>query len=137
MRSSFLYSQASEQQIHLSITELLRVDPKYKNLLWWHTPNGASLGKDRKRAAIQGRLLKRQGMLPGVPDLFFPGLMLFVELKTSTGKCSACQNEVMDKLRECGYRCEIVRGVAPLVDILDEYLSKDEQLARTIRPIRS
>ena len=127
MRSTLLYKSASEKDIHLSICEMMRVHPKLKNLLWWHTPNGASFGKDRKRAAIQGNLLKRQGMLPGVPDLFYPSLKLFVEIKAANGKCSPAQVEVMKRLEDCGYTCVVVRGVAPLLDILINILSKDEQ----------
>jgi len=127
MRGTLLYNAPSEKDIHLSICQMLRVHPKFKNLLWWHCPNGASFGKDRKRAAIQGNLLKRQGMLPGVPDLFFPSLNLFVEIKTATGKCSPSQVEVMKRLEDCGYTCLVVRGVAPLLDILINILSKDEQ----------
>ena len=129
MRSKFLYNSASEQEIHLAMTDLLRL--KYKDLLWWHTPNGASFGRDRKRAAIQGRLLKRQGMLCGVPDLFFPGLGtrgVFVEIKNAKGKLSEAQVEIMTKLTDLGYDCYMVRSCDELVKCLDNYLTEDMQL---------
>jgi hypothetical protein len=54
--------------------------------------------------------LKAEGLTPGVPDLFVPGLGLWLEFKSATGRLSSIQVTVCEQLRGCGYRVEVVRS---------------------------
>lgn len=75
----------------------------YPDLLFWHTPNG----EDRnRRVAIN---LSRMGVRAGVPDLFFPPLALFIELKEpgGSGVLSAAQVYCHEVLRLAGYRVDV------------------------------
>lgn len=67
------------------------------DLLFWHTPNGED--RDPRTAIV----LKSMGTTPGVPDIFFPGLALFVEFKAPGEDLSDAQAEVVTELRRLGY----------------------------------
>lgn len=72
-------------------------------ILFFAIPNGA------KVSASQASKLKAEGMEPGIPDLFFPELRLFIEFKrpASPGKAkgtlSKDQKIVIKELRRVGY----------------------------------
>lgn len=76
---------------------------KYPALKWlFHIPNGGS------RHPAEALNLKRMGVKPGVPDLFlpFPSMKysgLWIEMKSMTGRPTACQTEWMEHL-EAGNR---------------------------------
>ena len=74
--------------------------------LIWHTPNGGS------RGAREAARLKREGVIPGVPDLFCPELRLFIEFKREDGRLSADQKELLAYLESVGYECIVVYGLA-------------------------
>lgn len=69
----------------------------YPDLLFWHTPNGED------RDAAVAIVLKAMGVEPGVPDLFFPTLRLFIEMKAPGGRMSESQARVREKLLLAGY----------------------------------
>jgi len=69
----------------------------YPDLLFWHTPNGED--REPKVAVV----LKAMGVEPGVPDLFFPTLRLFVEMKAPGQRMSESQARVREKLLLAGY----------------------------------
>lgn len=64
------------------------------DILVWATPNGS------KRDLTEAVRLKREGVLAGVPDLFFPELFMFMELKTTTGRLSEAQSNLIDRLEK-------------------------------------
>ena len=89
------------EQINL----VLYLKYNYPDLLFWHTPSGGSRNK------IEAVKIKRLGGLAGIPDLFFPSLKLFIELKrVKGGVVSKEQKEVMSKLTEIGYTCYVAKG---------------------------
>lgn len=59
-----------------------------KGLVWWHTPSGVYLGRDRKAALIQGGLMKSLGARAGVSDLILVhgGKIYCLELKAQRGR---------------------------------------------------
>ena len=67
--------------------------------------------------------LVRGGMLVGCPDLavVWRGRLLFVEMKTSTGRVSSAQREAHGALREAG--CPI--GVCRSVEAVSEFLERN------------
>ena len=68
-----------------------------------------------------------QGMLKGCPDLFFPDLSLFIELKRRDGGvASAEQLAVRKKLRACGYRVEICHGAKAAYEVITETREEKE-----------
>tara|TARA_R110000822_G_scaffold242268_1_gene371445 strand:- start:607 stop:990 length:384 start_codon:yes stop_codon:yes gene_type:complete len=70
-----------------------------------HIPNG------KKRSIIDAVRLKAMGVMKGVPDLFFPSLYLWIEMKkVKDGKLSPEQKAVMESLRRDGYRVAVCKG---------------------------
>lgn len=91
----------AERIEHMKLVALLR--EFYPDLLFWHTPNGEH--RDR-RVAVN---LFRMGVRPGVPDLFFPTLRWFIELKEpgGGGKVSPDQAYCAELLQLAGYRFDV------------------------------
>lgn len=90
--------------------------------LLFHIPNGGK--RDARTAAI----LQRQGVLPGVPDLFLPVCRggyagLFVEMKRKKGgRVSPDQRNFIDIVRREGYRAEVCRGFEEAKTLIENYL---------------
>ena len=63
------------------------------------------------RSGVQGASLKAEGVSPGVPDLFVPAWLCWVELKRSTGGIvSPVQKDWIAYLESIGHRVIIGRG---------------------------
>lgn len=80
---------------------------------------------------VVAKRLKREGVEPGIPDVFcaipsggYAGLWL--EFKTPRGSLSRDQREKIGMLREVGYRVEIVRDPEVAEQIVEEYLNGNE-----------
>lgn len=71
----------------------------YPDMLFWHTPSG-----EERHGRIAVTLLQ-MGTRPGVPDLFFPTLKLFIEFKAPGEKESPAQKYVRQVLEFAGYTC--------------------------------
>ena len=68
-------------------------------------PNGGH------RGASQGAALKAEGVTPGVPDLFVPEWLLWVEMKREAGGIvSPVQREWIQYLESIGHRVIVCRG---------------------------
>jgi hypothetical protein len=68
-------------------------------------PNGGH------RGASQGVSLKAEGVSPGVPDLFVPEWLLWVEMKRETGGVvSPVQRDWIEYLESIGHRVIVGRG---------------------------
>lgn len=91
----------------------------HPDLDYFAIPNGG------ERNAIVAAKLKAEGVKSGVPDLFFPSLRLFVEMKrVKGGSVSPVQKHWHDRLTKAGYRVEVCRGAAEAVRVLTEELQK-------------
>lgn len=87
---------------------------KYRpELSYFAIPNGGHRNK------VTAYKLKQEGVKPGVPDLFFPSLRLFIEMKKENGVMSASQKEWKSKLELCGYRVEMCRGFESAKQIIE------------------
>lgn len=73
----------------------------HPDLLFWHTPSG------ELRSKKVGVTLLQMGTRPGVPDLFFPTLRYFIEMKAPGEDPSPEQIGVMAELRANGYSCAV------------------------------
>ena len=68
-------------------------------------PNGGG------RSMAQGASLKAEGVVPGIPDLFVPKWLLWVEMKRSAGGVvSPIQREWIEYLQGIGHRVIVGRG---------------------------
>lgn len=90
------------------------------NLLF-SIPNG------EYRSMSVAKRLKKEGLQPGVPDLFLaiprgPYHGLFIEMKSLTGKPSKLQSAWLAALSSMGYRAVICRGFEVAKKEIEEYL---------------
>ena len=94
-------------------------------------PNG---GKRSLKTAMQ---LKREGVQPGVPDIFLAvparhHYGLFVELKrpkgpgVSAGRPTQAQREVMASLMARGYCCKVAYGATEARQVIEWYMGEEE-----------
>ena len=89
--------------------------------LLFSIPNGG------RRDPLAMIFLKREGLRPGVCDLFLslPGhnsAGLFIELKTSTGKVSADQMQFIEDVRKFGYRAYVCRSFDEARKVITDYI---------------
>lgn len=69
-----------------------------------------------------------QGMKAGCPDLFFPELHLFIELKRRDGGVvSEVQKETHKMLRKCGFRVEVAYGAGEAYKVIQEEVNKRKE----------
>jgi hypothetical protein len=85
-------------------------------------PNG---GPRRIQTAIA---LKKEGVVPGVPDLFLPvpagGFHgLFIEMKTKKGRVSVAQKNMRDMLNRHGYKAIVCRSFESAKAEVEKYLA--------------
>lgn len=87
-------------------------------------PNGAVLGGDPKRRAIQMASLKRDGLTPGFPDLIVygkGGKVGHIEVKVEGGKQSDSQVECERWLTEFGQPVAVCRSLADIDETLERW----------------
>ena len=97
----------------------------------YQTPDeNGCFSKIAKRAgAIRARILKKDGVSNGFPDLFIyhPGahgrMGLAIELKIGRGRLSEAQEAWADYLTQCGYDFVVVRTIEQFRAAVDDYLS--------------
>ena len=83
-----------------------------------HSPNGGL------RSKIEGAKFKRMGTVAGWPDLEFPKMNLYIEMKKrSGGVVSDKQKEVHSFLRSCGRTVEVACGAKEAIAILTKTLN--------------
>lgn len=88
-------------------------------------PNG------HKRGAVVGVILKREGVRPGVSDLFLMAKRgkyagLFIELKTATGTPSPDQHRFIIAARQQGYMAGAAYGLDDAIRLIEAYLAGAE-----------
>lgn len=90
--------------------------------IFFAIPNGGN------RNVITGKMLKEEGVRPGVPDLFLPvpcgGFHgLFIEMKKQKGGViSPFQQVFIDRLRYLGYKAEVCNGWESAKTVIENYL---------------
>lgn len=93
---------------------------QYPDILIYAIPNGG------QRNAATGAILKREGVLAGVPDLHIPysnGFFnsLYIELKVGNNKPSKRQKEVINRLISHNNRVEVVYSIDEFIKIVETY----------------
>lgn len=90
-------------------------------------PNG---GRRSPREMI---FLKREGLRPGICDLFLsvprhPYAGLYVEMKTATGRISDEQHEFIARATELGYAAYVCRSDAEAKELIHNYLTDTDKI---------
>jgi len=85
------------------------------NIQYFAIPNGGA------RNAITGKRLKDEGVKAGVPDLFFPKLRLFIEMKSPDGRQNEAQKQWMFDLRLAGYRVEVCHSAEEAIKLVEGF----------------
>lgn len=126
------WSEAQEQEALIEWANMTR--NKFPMLFrLFHIANGGS------RHPAEAVHLKKQGVKPGVPDLFLPWPVkpfhgLWVEMKSQTGRVSPLQVEWIEWLRSAGYAAFVCMGFYAAQDCILSYLKgqipADEQTGK-------
>jgi len=88
---------------------------------WWTaTANGAFLGGDVKRRAIQAARMKRAGVKNGTPDILivWDGRLFGIELKAGKGKLTDAQRDVADAMTNAGAGWTCARSIDDVAGFL-------------------
>lgn len=95
-----------------------------KTRLTFHGIVCVAFPNEGRRTAAGGRRMKRQGLLPGMPDLLVmqaPGRVGFLEVKAPQGRVSEAQAEAHAMLRRLGFNVSVVRSHDDAVAMLQEW----------------
>lgn len=118
----FTQCESRLQQIVVQWWALACKGYRVPEFLLWATPNGG------KRGMLEAVRMKREGVRPGVPDLFLAvpsggAAGLFIEMKTGTGRESAEQKVFAESLREQGYKCYTCHSAEGAIETIQDYLT--------------
>lgn len=111
-----------ESNLQISCVRWFRLQMSQYAPLLFSIPNGGKRGK--ATAAI----LSREGVVPGIPDLFLavprtPFSGLFIEMKYGKNKPSPEQIAMIERLKSQGYACELCYSFDEFRAIIAEYFT--------------
>jgi len=108
------------------INFFLWVNHNYPDLIIFSIPNG---GTRHKQEAIK---LKREGVLPGVSDIFCPELKLFIEMKrVKGGTVSKEQKFFLDSMNHLGYTAKVAKGFEEAKKIMLDIMTSIDNNSNT------
>lgn len=113
-------SEATEQA-HV-IQWAAYMEHRWPELHWLHhIPNGGA--RDR----VTGAMLKRQGVKPGVPDLYLPCARggyhgLYIEMKNGRNGLTKAQKAFRDYATAQGYRVQVCYSADQAIDTITKYI---------------
>lgn len=124
-----MLTEHQEQQEVINWARIMTVHKPlfFKPLKLLHAiPNG---GRRDPKTAFK---LKREGVLPGIPDLFLPWANkgyngLYIEMKSKKGKLTKIQKERIKELQENGYKVEICFGAISAIKTITKYLETEDK----------
>jgi hypothetical protein len=87
------------------------------DLFVFHIPNGG------QRSMREGMRFKAIGVVAGIPDLFIPAILLWLEVKTAKGRLSPAQRKIHQTLTAIGHRVAVVRSVDEALKEIDDVAS--------------
>jgi hypothetical protein len=102
----------------------------YPNLIVYHIPN------EGKRGLYNGMILKRMGLIAGMPDIHIPSLRLWIEFKTDKGKISENQNRVLKKLAESNDNVYVLRTLKKAIEVLNFHLNQENMFKIKVRVLK-
>jgi hypothetical protein len=104
----------SMEQIHF-VNWMRKNHPQHRI---FHIPNGGA------RGIATAHRLKMEGVAKGIPDLFIPSLLLWIEMKADGGVLSKEQKDWIEYLRSVGYTAESAWGCDAAIEIVKKRLSQ-------------
>jgi len=109
-----------ESKLQISVVKWFRL--QYPTLTLFSVPNGG------KRSIVTATLLKSEGALAGVADLFlmYPSKTyhgLFIEMKIGKGKQTENQIDFERQCKKFGYKYEVCRSFDDFVNIVNQYIT--------------
>lgn len=114
----------SESKLQSTCVKWFRL--QYPHITLFAIPNGGN------RDAVTGAIMKREGVLAGVADLFimvpsggYHGL--FIEMKTPTGKLQESQKVFAEQAFRNRYLYMVIRSVDDFMAVVKAYLELDAQ----------
>lgn len=124
---TLIESKTSEHELQSRCVTWFRQSYRHLTDHLFAIPNGATLGGDRIERGKRGNRLKREGMLPGVADLFLAvpsGELcgLWIEMKTVRGQQTAVQKQFEMNMTRAGYGYAIARNRKEFARIVGTYL---------------
>lgn len=116
--------RSKERQLQISCVEWFRFTyPHYKMLLF-AIPNGGH------RNIITATMMKREGVLSGVADLFlsiprgeFHGF--YIEMKQGKNTLSENQEKFFNAAKKHNYKCEVITSVDQFIREVTYYLNSN------------
>jgi len=95
---------------------------QYPNELIYANANGGY------RSKIEAAIMKGEGVLSGVPDLFIakPNRInagLYIEMKAENGRLTENQKIISETLLTKGYEVKVVRNIDEFIKIVNNYLA--------------
>lgn len=108
-----------ESKLQIECVKWFRL--QYPFLTLFAIPNGG------RRGIVEATIMKREGILSGVPDLFLAKAVeqyhgLFIEMKSKNGKLSENQRKVRIDLLTNAYDVIIVNSFDSFVEQVNKYL---------------
>ena len=103
---------------------------------WWaqqrHPAVLFAIPNAAQRSVGLAAYMKAEGLVAGVPDLFFawPTVQhsgLFIEMKTGKGRLTGNQKSVISALEASGYKVVVARGWKEAAESIKEYLENGRQ----------
>ena len=108
-----------ESDLQIACVKWFRL--QYGNKLLFAIPNG------EKRNVITATILKRQGVLSGIPDLFLaePNKIysgLFIEMKSDKGKLTRNQTDMIFMLKQNNYDVAVCNSFESFKGAVEDYI---------------
>ena len=114
-----------EDNLQIACVKWFRLQhPKY--IITQFPAGNVFSGDDIKRKRT-GKRMKDLGYENGTPDLLIlhdNGNILFIEVKTLTGRQSASQKEFQRKAQELGHNYEVVRSLNEFIMTINKHFKK-------------
>ena len=104
---------------------------QYPTRIIYAIPNGG------KRKFTTGSILRAEGLLSGVPDLFIAEPMgdfhgMYIEMKKGSGKQTPAQMDMEEKLINRGYLCSVCRTFEEFEMEVSSYFRLKENLNESL-----
>ena len=115
----------SEHALQVSCVRWFRY--QYPKEIIMAIPNGGY------RAAKTAAIMKAEGQMAGIPDLFIAAARgdkhgLWIEMKNGkAGRLSPVQKEIHKKLEDQGYQVEVIRDDIAFRDTVNKYLKQKNE----------
>jgi len=110
-------NQPTEHAEQVAFVQHLKRILKYDK--FYAIPNGVHLEGKGKHAEIEK--LKAEGLTPGIPDLCFYEMFLYIEMKRRDGGVTSKEQKKRIKdLKDAGYIVEVCNGVQEAVNVFNE-----------------